>query len=542
MGGGPSTPELVAAVSNAGGLGSLGAAYLTPDQITDAIRRIRTLTSRPFNVNLFAGGWNANQTFDAGPMLEHLGEIHDKLGLPAPVAPTPTPDPFPAQFEAVLEERAPIFSFTFGIPERDAISRLKSLGIVILGTSTTVEEARHLEQAGVDAVVAQGAEAGAHRGTFLGSFESSMVPTLDLVRATVSAVSLPVIATGGIMDGRDIVAALHAGASAAQLGTAFLTCPESGASEVHKRAILAATEDTTVVTQAFSGRAARGIRNAFMANVDGKELILPYPLQNSLTRPMRSAAAQQGLADYLSLWAGQGVARARAMPAGDLGGEPDPGDGGLVGYSEISERCSPMVARCLFYCRAHGRGRVGGERCAYVSRRRTDYGNRYRAEDLATPGAFARDPKLVWEWYDWRRSLIAKAEPNPGHYALAAAETRARNFTLITQNVDGLHELAGSRNVLRLHGSIWMLRCLECKREREDRRSPLPEIPPRCECGGMLRPGVVWFGEPLPSKIWQDAETAARQADLFLLIGTSAVVYPAAGLGLDREIIRSASG
>jgi NAD-dependent deacetylase len=154
----------------------------------------------------------------------------------------------------------------------------------------------------------------------------------------------------------------------------------------------------------------------------------------------------------------------------------------------------------------------------------------YRPEELATPSAFAHNPKLVWEWYDWRRSLIAEAKPNPGHYALAEIETRARNFTLITQNVDGLHELAGSRNVLRLHGSIWILRCLDCKREREDRRVPLPELPPRCECGGMLRPGVVWFGEPLPSNIWQQAETAARQCDLFLLIGTSAVVYPAAGL------------
>src|ERR1700733_6333290 len=154
----------------------------------------------------------------------------------------------------------------------------------------------------------------------------------------------------------------------------------------------------------------------------------------------------------------------------------------------------------------------------------------YRAEDLATPGAFARDPKLVWEWYDWRRSVIAEAKPNPGHYALAEAEARARKFTLITQNVDGLHEVAGSRNVLRLHGSIWILRCVDCQGEREDRRSPLPELPPRCECGGMLRPGVVWFGERLPVKIWQEAETAARRADLFLLIGTSAVVYPAAGL------------
>jgi NAD-dependent deacetylase len=154
----------------------------------------------------------------------------------------------------------------------------------------------------------------------------------------------------------------------------------------------------------------------------------------------------------------------------------------------------------------------------------------HRAEDLATPGAFARDPKLVWEWYDWRRSLIAQARPNAGHYALAAAEARARKFTLITQNVDGLHEQAGSRNVLRLHGSIWMLRCVECGDEREDRRTPLPEIPPRCACGGLLRPGVVWFGEALPPKVWQAAEAATRSANLFLLIGTSAVVYPAAGL------------
>jgi NAD-dependent protein deacetylase/lipoamidase len=154
----------------------------------------------------------------------------------------------------------------------------------------------------------------------------------------------------------------------------------------------------------------------------------------------------------------------------------------------------------------------------------------FRAEELATTGAFARDPKLVWEWYDWRRGMIAQAKPNPGHYALAALEARTPKFALITQNVDGLHELAGSRNVLRVHGSIWMVRCMGCGREQEDRRTPLPEIPPRCECGGLLRPGVVWFGEALPREIWQEAEAAARTADLFLVIGTSALVYPAAGL------------
>jgi nitronate monooxygenase len=319
MAGGPSTPELVAAVSNAGGLGSLGAAYLTPDQITDAIRRIRTLCSRPFSVNLFAGAWSTRQDVNPGPMLELLVEVHEKLGLSKPDAPTPAPDPFPAQLEALLDARPPNFSFTFGIPDRDAIARLKSRGIVILGTATTVEEARALEAAGVDAVVAQGAEAGAHRGTFLDSFESSMVSTLDLVRAVASAVRLPVIATGGLMDSRDVTSAINAGAAAAQLGTAFLACPESGAPEAHKRAVVAAREDTTVITRAFSGRPARGLRNAFIAGMDGRESdILPYPLQNALTRQMRTAAAQQGLADYLSLWAGQGVARACAMPAGDL--------------------------------------------------------------------------------------------------------------------------------------------------------------------------------------------------------------------------------
>lgn len=153
-----------------------------------------------------------------------------------------------------------------------------------------------------------------------------------------------------------------------------------------------------------------------------------------------------------------------------------------------------------------------------------------RPEDLATPAAFAHDPKFVWEWYDWRRSLLAEVKPNPGHYALADLEKRVPNFTLITQNVDGLHELAGSRNILQLHGSVWMLRCMDCLRERLDKRVPMPEIPPKCECGGMLRPGVVWFGEALPSAAWRDAETAARACDLFLVIGTSAVVYPAAGL------------
>jgi NAD-dependent deacetylase len=157
----------------------------------------------------------------------------------------------------------------------------------------------------------------------------------------------------------------------------------------------------------------------------------------------------------------------------------------------------------------------------------------YRAEDLATPEAFSRDPKMVWEWYDWRRSVIAAAEPNAGHRALAKLASvagRASKFTLITQNVDGLHDRAGSTGVLKVHGDIWTVRCVSCGREREDRRAKLPELPPRCTCGAIERPGLVWFGESLPGNVWAQAEDAAHNADLFLIIGTSAVVYPAAGL------------
>ncbi len=319
MAGGPSTPELAAAVSNAGGLGSLGCAYLPPEKIVDEIRRTRALTRKPFSVNLFCGGYDAQAKGDATPMLALLGEIHRELGLPAPTVPQLPPDPFPRQLEVVLEERVPVFSFTFGVPGGDVIERLKTRGIAVIGTATTADEARMLEQAGVDAIAAQGSEAGAHRGTFARAFEESMVPTLELVRAIASTCSLPVIASGGLMDGHDIARALAAGASAAQMGTAFLACPESGASPAYKRAVLSAKEDTTEITRAFSGRPARGLRNKFMAQLqERKNTILPYPLQNALTRPMRTAAGKQEKPDYLSLWAGTGVARVRTMPAAEL--------------------------------------------------------------------------------------------------------------------------------------------------------------------------------------------------------------------------------
>lgn len=161
----------------------------------------------------------------------------------------------------------------------------------------------------------------------------------------------------------------------------------------------------------------------------------------------------------------------------------------------------------------------------------------FSAQELATPEAFARDPRLVWEWYDWRRGLIAEAQPNAGHRALAELELRKRDwpggrgsFTLITQNLDGLHERAGSRDIVRLHGDIWQVRCVGCGHEERNECVPLSELPPRCECGALLRPGVVWFGEPLPADEWERAEQACRRAQVFLVVGTSGVVYPAAGL------------
>lgn len=154
----------------------------------------------------------------------------------------------------------------------------------------------------------------------------------------------------------------------------------------------------------------------------------------------------------------------------------------------------------------------------------------FRPEDLATPEAFARDPKLVWEWYDWRRGLVAKARPNPGHNALAELEARKSKFTLITQNVDGLHDSAGSKNILKLHGDIWQMRCTQCAKSWPDRSVPLLKIPPHCECGAMARPDIVWFGEPLPSGVWSEAFRAVQSAELLLVIGTSGAVYPAADL------------
>ncbi|WP_313623942.1 nitronate monooxygenase [Achromobacter sp.] len=319
MAGGASTVELVSEASKAGVLGSLGAAYMTPEQIETAAQAIRARTDRPFAINLFASVPQGPMEGDAGRMLALMARYHEQLGLPAPEAPGPQADPLPGQLEAVLRTRPAVFSFTFGRMPADILARCRELGILTVGTATTVREAVALEQDGVDAIVAQGAEAGGHRGTFLDAFDTSLIGTMALVPQVADAVSVPVIASGGIMDGRGIAAALALGADFVQMGTAFLTTNESGVSEAYKAVLPASRSEQSRVTRAFSGRPARGIVNAFMRDADAMAGdILPYPLQNALTRPMRTAGGKSGNINVLSLWAGQGAPLARRESTAEL--------------------------------------------------------------------------------------------------------------------------------------------------------------------------------------------------------------------------------
>ncbi|MCW5746824.1 MAG: nitronate monooxygenase [Alphaproteobacteria bacterium] len=321
LAGGGDTPALVSAVCEAGAFGSIGATYLTPAQIADTAQAVRSRTNRPFGINLFAPlpVPPAPDPASVDAAVARLIPYHVELGLPPPTPPAGAALSFDDQFAAALESGAAVFSFTFGLLPAGAIEALKRRDKFIMGTATTVAEARALERSGVDAIIAQGAEAGGQRGSFADSFESSLVGTMALVPQMVDAVRLPVIAAGGIMDGRGAVAALALGAGAVQLGTAFLACDESGVPEAYKQALLAAQDTGTRLTRAFSGRPARGIVNRVMADVDAApEAILPFPLQNALTRPMRAAAAKQDRAEFLSLWAGQGVGLARRQPAADL--------------------------------------------------------------------------------------------------------------------------------------------------------------------------------------------------------------------------------
>lgn len=317
---GSTNPALVAAVCQAGALGSLGAASTAPDKLRDTVQAIRQRTNRAFNVNLFSAH---TEDFDCsarpGPRLAgQLTAYHAELGLGAVPQPAAMFGPAEQQLDVLLDQGVSVISFHFGT-DADTVARAHSAGAKVLCSATTVAEARLLEQAGVDAIIAQGAEAGGHRGTFNGDYRQALIGTLALVPQVVDAVSVPVIAAGGIMDARGIVACLALGASAVQMGTAFLGCAETPIGKAWRDSLKNAAADDTTVTEAMSGKPARGLRNRYIEDIEALgEPLLPYPAQYSISRELRKAAGERDDPRFMAMWAGQGVGLLREQPAGQL--------------------------------------------------------------------------------------------------------------------------------------------------------------------------------------------------------------------------------
>ncbi|UFT98417.1 nitronate monooxygenase [Radiobacillus kanasensis] len=317
MAGGVTTSKLVTEVSNTGGLGMIGAGYMTPEQILEQIREIKELTSNTFGINLFVPNefvGTENEIEQANQFLKPIREqlhLQDKDDLEIPEF-NIVVETFHEQIEAVMENHVPVCSFTFGIPSRKIIDDLKQCGIIVIGTATTVREAIEIEKSGMDIVVVQGSEAGGHRGNFIEDNQESLIGLMSLIPQVVDKVSIPVVAAGGIMDGRGFMASICLGAKGVQMGTAFLTCVESGANEIHKEEILHTYEDQTVLTRSFSGKWARGVKNKFISEMQQSEAYLPnFPIQNSLTKGIRKASSLQKNRDFMSLWSGQSPRLAR---------------------------------------------------------------------------------------------------------------------------------------------------------------------------------------------------------------------------------------
>ncbi|BBK28707.1 nitronate monooxygenase [Staphylococcus arlettae] len=318
---GSTSPELVAAVSNSGGLGIIGAGYFNAEQLEQHIQEVKMLTSRPFAVNLFVPGNQEVVTEQVMHMNAWLKPYRRAFNLEEPVLNIQEQTQFESAIEIVIAQSVPIVTFTFGVPEKDLIDKLHRHNITVVGTATSVEEAIENERAGLDMVVAQGSEAGGHRGSFLqtsGQY-GALVGTMSLVPQIVDNVTIPVIAAGGIMDARGVVASLILGAEAVQMGTAFLTCIESNANDLLKNAIFNSAETDTVITKAFSGKPARGIDNEFIHNMQRYDDEIPaYPIQNELTNAIRKKAAQLGDAEMTHLWSGQTPRLAQSIAASQL--------------------------------------------------------------------------------------------------------------------------------------------------------------------------------------------------------------------------------
>lgn len=307
FGGGLSSPVLASAVSNLGALGSYGIEHLTPEDILKLAADIRARTSKPFNLNLWVsvsdpGGESLDEAaFERVWML--FEPYYRELGVAKPERPARFHAPYEDQFEAMLEAAPAVFSFVFGIPSADQLARCKKRGILTVGTATTVAEAVALDEAGVDAIVATGFEAGGHRVSFIKSAEDSLMGTFALTQLVAPRVKAPVIAAGGVVDSRGVKAALMLGAQGVQVGTAFLACDESGASPEHRAALFSEAAFSTVLTRTYSGRLARGIRNRLADEMP--KPVVAYPIQGWFLGRLKAAARQQGRTDLVSIWSGQ---------------------------------------------------------------------------------------------------------------------------------------------------------------------------------------------------------------------------------------------
>ena len=308
--GGLSSQRLTAAVSNYGGLGSFGAHGYKPEAIRKVIREIKSLTSKPFAMNLWVSmedeGASSSTEEAFHRSFEPLAKHIESVGGEKPSYRPYEPIRFEDQVQVLLDEGISAFSFIYGIPSGPILDEFRRKGVVLIGTATTVDEAIALEQAGVDVIAASGFESGGHRGSFLRPSEDSLTGTMALTPQVVDAVKVPVVAAGGIADARGVVAAFALGAEGVQLGTAFLACEESGANALHRSALLSGQAKHTALTRGFTGRLARGIKNSLLDELNQKDIeILPYPLQRALVRNLSIPAEKAGRSELLPLWAGQ---------------------------------------------------------------------------------------------------------------------------------------------------------------------------------------------------------------------------------------------
>lgn len=322
MGGDFSTPELLVAVSNAGGLGSLGAYTLTPEQILETSQIIRSKTDKPYNINLWVSDVDERLTNFSAESLQKVEALFkpyfDELGIPLPELNTNIPSKFMKQVEAIFQIKPAVFSFIFGIPPKEILDEARRLGIKTVGAATTIDEALALEEAGVDAIVAAGFEAGGHRPSFLRPAYDSLTGTFALVQQLKSKVKTPIIAAGGIADGKGVAAALTLGADAVQLGTAFLITDESNATPVHKARLMSDEAKYTVLSKSLTGRMGRMIRNRITEEVKYETEVLPFPLHTRLMGPLRAAAVAQGKTDMINFWSGQNAVSLKHTKAAEL--------------------------------------------------------------------------------------------------------------------------------------------------------------------------------------------------------------------------------